>query len=90
MHCRRHYETNRAPLGLYFHTLWFKDKKNQKAFKRFLADMVNLDSTTYSIHLPQSNRMRVSLGSRLFLSGYIFKLNSLKCLKIFKEVFLHN
>jgi len=37
---KRHYETNRAPLGLYFHTLWFKDKKNQKAFKRFLADMV--------------------------------------------------
>ena len=37
---RRHYETNRAPLGLYFHTLWFKDAKNRKAFRRFLDDMV--------------------------------------------------
>ena len=37
---RRHYDTNRAPLGLYFHTLWFKDKKNRKAFRKFLDEMV--------------------------------------------------
>ena len=30
----------RAPLGLYFHTLWFKQKKNRIAFRRFLDDMV--------------------------------------------------
>ena len=41
---RRHYETNRAPLGLYFHTLWFKDAKNRKAFRRFLDDMVGGNS----------------------------------------------
>ena len=29
---RRHYNTNRAPLGLYFHTLWFKQAKNRKDF----------------------------------------------------------
>ena len=38
---RRHYDTNRAPLGLYFHTLWFKDKKNRKAFRKFLDEMVS-------------------------------------------------
>ena len=27
---RRHYNTNRAPLGLYFHTLWFKQAKNRQ------------------------------------------------------------
>ena len=27
---QRHYDTNRAPLGLYFHTLWFKQAKNRK------------------------------------------------------------
>ncbi|XP_023329724.1 uncharacterized protein LOC111702311 [Eurytemora carolleeae] len=37
---RRHYDTNRAPLGLYFHTLWFKQKKNRAAFRKFLDDMV--------------------------------------------------
>ena len=39
---RRHYDTNRAPLGLYFHTLWFKQKKNRAAFRKFLDDMVIL------------------------------------------------
>ena len=29
---RRHYNTNRAPLGLYFHTLWFKQAKNRQEF----------------------------------------------------------
>ena len=38
---RRHYDTNRAPLGLYFHTLWFKDKKNRRAFRKFLDEMVS-------------------------------------------------
>ena len=42
---RRHYDTNRAPLGLYFHTLWFKDKKNRKAFRKFLDEMVSLVSS---------------------------------------------
>lgn len=30
---RRHYNTNRAPLGLYFHTIWFKVKHNMKGMK---------------------------------------------------------
>ena len=38
---RRHYDTNRAPLGLYFHTLWFKNKKNRRAFRKFLDEMVS-------------------------------------------------
>jgi len=37
---RRHHESNRAPLGLYFHTLWFKKKANRKAFRQFLDEMV--------------------------------------------------
>ena len=37
---RRHYDTNRAPLGLYFHTLWFKSAKNRRAFRKFLDRMV--------------------------------------------------
>ncbi|TRY74589.1 hypothetical protein TCAL_01640 [Tigriopus californicus] len=37
----RHYNSNRAPLGLYFHTTWFKDKKNRRAFRKFLDQMVS-------------------------------------------------
>ena len=30
---KRHYDTNRAPFGLYFHTIWFKNKINMKGFE---------------------------------------------------------
>merc|ERR1712029_704302 len=32
--------SNRAPMGLYFHATWFKNKKNRRAFRKFLAEMV--------------------------------------------------
>ena len=38
---QRHYSSNRAPLGLYFHSTWFEDKKNRKAFRKFLEEMVS-------------------------------------------------
>ena len=27
-------------MGLYFHATWFKNKKNRRAFRKFLAEMV--------------------------------------------------
>lgn len=36
---RRHFTTNRAPFGLYFHTIWFKKRINMRAFQRFLDDL---------------------------------------------------
>lgn len=36
----RHYTTNRAPFGLYFHTIWFKEKRNFKALMRFIDEMI--------------------------------------------------
>lgn len=30
---RRHFNSNRAPLGLYFHTIWFKKRINLRAFQ---------------------------------------------------------
>lgn len=36
---KRHYTTNRAPFGLYFHTGWFQYKKHRKALRRFLNDL---------------------------------------------------
>jgi len=37
----RHYNSNRAPLGLFFHSTWFETKKNRRAFRKFLDEMVN-------------------------------------------------
>ena len=36
----RHYNSNRAPLGLFFHATWFSNKKNRWAFRKFLDEMV--------------------------------------------------
>jgi hypothetical protein len=30
---KRHYNTNRAPYGLYFHTTWFKKPEHLAAFR---------------------------------------------------------
>ena len=30
---KRHYNSNRAPFGLYFHTIWFKKRINLRAFQ---------------------------------------------------------
>lgn len=35
----RHYKTNRAPFGLYFHTIWFKEKRNFRALLKFLDEL---------------------------------------------------
>jgi hypothetical protein len=37
----RHYNSNRAPLGLYFHSNWFKTKQNRASFRRFLDELVS-------------------------------------------------
>ncbi|PNF25120.1 hypothetical protein B7P43_G01988 [Cryptotermes secundus] len=39
---KRHYNTNRAPYGLYFHTTWFKKPEYLAAFRKFLDEMVKL------------------------------------------------
>jgi len=36
----RHYKTNRAPFGIYFHTIWFKEKQNFRVFLRFLDELI--------------------------------------------------
>uniref|UniRef100_A0A1B0CRU7 Chitin-binding type-2 domain-containing protein n=1 Tax=Lutzomyia longipalpis TaxID=7200 RepID=A0A1B0CRU7_LUTLO len=36
---KRHYLTNRAPLGLFFHTTWFRNAEYMEAFMNFLDDM---------------------------------------------------
>ncbi|KAK9882990.1 hypothetical protein WA026_001205 [Henosepilachna vigintioctopunctata] len=37
---KRHYHTNRAPFGLYFHATWFKKKDYLLAFQKFLDNVL--------------------------------------------------
>uniref|UniRef100_A0A6P7H284 Uncharacterized protein LOC114345178 isoform X1 n=2 Tax=Diabrotica virgifera virgifera TaxID=50390 RepID=A0A6P7H284_DIAVI len=37
---RRHYLSNRAPFGLYFHSAWFKNSSYLSAFQKFLSDVL--------------------------------------------------
>ena len=41
---RRHFNTNRAPFGLYFHTIWFKKRINLRAFQVTPPNDRNLSS----------------------------------------------
>lgn len=43
----RHYLSNRAPFGLYFHSTWFKKLDNYNAFIRFLNDLTKLDDVYF-------------------------------------------
>jgi hypothetical protein len=36
---KKHYQTNKAPLGLYFHSTWFKRQEYFDAFVRFVDDL---------------------------------------------------
>lgn len=39
---KRHYSSNRAPLGLYFHATWFKRQDYMEAFSKFLDYVLKL------------------------------------------------
>lgn len=39
---KRHYESNKAPLGLYFHSAWFNTQHYRRAFMRFLDEINQL------------------------------------------------
>ncbi|XP_044739883.1 chitin deacetylase 1 [Chrysoperla carnea] len=39
---KRHYKTNRAPYGLYFHTTWFKKPEYLEAFTKFVDEILKL------------------------------------------------
>ncbi|CAG7833616.1 unnamed protein product, partial [Allacma fusca] len=39
----RHYTTNRAPFGLYYHAAWFTQPHHKEGFEAFLDTLVNMD-----------------------------------------------
>ena len=43
----RHYNTNRAPIGLYYHAAWFTQPQNMEGFERFLDTILSLDDVWF-------------------------------------------
>jgi hypothetical protein len=39
----RHYTTNRAPFGLYYHAAWFTQPHHKEGFEAFLDTLVQMD-----------------------------------------------
>ncbi|XP_076349905.1 uncharacterized protein LOC143246704 [Tachypleus tridentatus] len=39
----RHYNTNRAPFGLFYHSAWFTNAHHRKGFMKFLDDILSKD-----------------------------------------------
>jgi len=43
----RHYNTNRAPIGLFYHAQWFTQPHNMEGFERFLDTILSLDDVWF-------------------------------------------
>lgn len=50
----RHYRTNRAPLGLYFHVNWFTDKIKTKALHRFVDHVLKNYDNAWFVTMQQA------------------------------------
>lgn len=44
---KRHYSTNRAPFGLYYHSAWFSSTHHRKGFMRFLDQILSLNDVYF-------------------------------------------
>ncbi|XP_066601729.1 chitin deacetylase 1 [Prorops nasuta] len=44
---KRHYLTNRAPIGLHFHASWFETPMNQYAFSKFMDDVLRFNDVYF-------------------------------------------
>lgn len=50
----RHYNSNRAPLGLFFHVNWFTDKTKVKALGKFLDYVIENHNDAYFVTMQQA------------------------------------
>lgn len=54
----RHYTSNRAPFGLYYHASWFLIPHRQEGFVRFLEDMLKRDDVYFVTALQMLDWLR--------------------------------
>ncbi|KAL9929449.1 chitin and LDLR binding deacetylase 3 [Glossina fuscipes fuscipes] len=60
---KRHYLSNRAPFGLYFHALWFKKTEYLNAFLKFLDDLKKFPDVYFVTNQQAIQWMRHPIAS---------------------------
>lgn len=54
----RHYKTNRAPFGLFYHSAWFNTAHHRKGFLMFLDDILSRDDVFLTTNWQMLQWMR--------------------------------
>ncbi|XP_013100178.2 chitin deacetylase 1 [Stomoxys calcitrans] len=62
---KRHYLSNRAPLGLYFHAAWFKKSEYLNAFMKFVDDLQKLPDVYFVTNQEAIQWMRNPTSNNL-------------------------
>lgn len=55
---RRHYESNRAPFGLYYHSAWFSNLAHRKGFLRFMDEILQMPDVFFTTNWQMIQWMR--------------------------------
>ncbi|XP_015915592.1 chitin deacetylase 7 [Parasteatoda tepidariorum] len=50
---KRHYKTNRAPLGLYFHVNWFNDRNKTNVLLNFIDDILTKNKDVWFVTMQE-------------------------------------
>lgn len=59
---KRHYSTNRAPLGIYLHSTWFKRQDYMDAFSKFVDYVLKLPDVYFVTNHQAIGWLKVSLA----------------------------
>lgn len=73
---KRHYSTNRAPLGLNFHSTWFKRLDYMEAFSKFLDYVLKLPDVYFVTNQQAIRWMREPVPNKELLSFQQWQCNA--------------
>ncbi|CAH0564215.1 unnamed protein product, partial [Brassicogethes aeneus] len=77
---KRHYMSNKAPFGLYFHSAWFKNPEYLKAFQNFMSDILKKPDVWFVTNWQAIQWMRKPTPS-----SELFKFSPWSCKKYFDK-----
>jgi hypothetical protein len=81
---KRHYETNRAPFGMYYHSAWFIHNYHMEGFKKFLDTVLSMPDV-WVVTTSQALQVGLLMFSESFI---IFLKFFLKFFENFENLFL--
>ena len=55
---KRHYESNRAPFGLFYHSAWFSNTAHRKGFLRFMDEVMQQPDVFFTTNWQMLQWMR--------------------------------